>query len=230
MRRSLTQRSGRGRSAITIHHLTIVAPEKRSMNHARAALAAVALAVAGIATVTLDVVAPGAGPLIQPLSSFAHTDYAWLWRLSVGAASAGVLLLALAVRPLAVSRSFRARLTAAGVGLAAAGVFPADLWFPWERPPTPSGAVHVAGVLLVVAAFAVAMLRRAGGAPGTAVPAPGRACATAYLTVLIGSVVYVAAMVTTGRPPLLFGLCERLLFGSALAWCGVLAGAVVSAG
>jgi hypothetical protein len=187
-------------------------------------LAVVALAVAGVAAVVLDAVAPGAGPLVQPLSSFAHTDYAWLWRLSVGAGSAGVLLLAFALRPPAASRWFRALLAAAGVGLAVAGVFPTDLWFPWERPPTPTGAVHVAGVLLVVAAFAAAMLLRTGGAPGTTVPASRRGCALAYVAVLIGSVTYVMAIAAAGRPPLLIGLCERLLLGSALVWCGLLAG------
>lgn len=110
----------------------------------------------------LDAVVPSAGPLVQPLSAFAPTDHGWLWRVAVGAGSNGVLLLALVLRPPATSRMFRALLNAAGVGLAAAGVFPADLWFRWERRPTPVGAVHVAGVLLVVATFAAAMLRRAG--------------------------------------------------------------------
>src|SRR5215218_576833 len=169
---------------------------------ATAALALVALAIAGVAAVVLDAVAPGAGPLVQPLSSFAHTDDAWLWRLSVGAGSAGVLLLALSLRPPAASRLFRALLAAAGVGLAAAGVFPTDLWFPWERRPTPVGAVHVAGVLLVVAAFAAAMLRPAGqrpSAPAAAVRASRRACEVAYAAVLVGSLTYVAAAAGAGR-------------------------------
>jgi uncharacterized protein DUF998 len=198
-----------------------------------AALAVVALVVAAIAAVALDRVAPGAGPLVQPLSSFAHTDYAWLWRLSVGAAAVGVLLVALALRPAATARSRRALLAAAGAGLATAGVFPADPWFPWERPPTPRGAVHVAAVLLVVAAFAAAMVHRAGrrsGAPSTAVRAVCRACEVAYVTVLVGFLAYLATTVAAGRPPLLVGLGERLLLGSALTWCGLLAGADAPAG
>lgn len=196
---------------------------------ARAALAVVALAVASIAAVVLDAVAPGAGPLIQPLRSFVHTDYAWLWRLSVGAGAAGVLLLALVLRPLGAPRSFRVLLTAAGAGLTVAGIFPTDLWFPWERPPTLVGAVHVASVLLVIVAFTAAMLRRVRGMASTAVPTPCRVCEVAYVAILVGSVIYLAATAVSGRPPLLVGLCERLLIGTALVWCGLLAGAAALA-
>lgn len=184
-----------------------------------------ALAVAAVAAVVVDALAPGAGPLVQPLSSFAHSTYAWLWDLSVGAAAAGVLLVALALRPPAASRSFSALLAIAAAGLATAGVFTTDAWFPWERTPTLRGAAHVAGVLVVVAAFAVAMGRRASGMRSRRWRGAQRACEVTYGASLAGAFIYVAVTAAAGRPPLLVGLWERLLLGSALAWCGLLASA-----
>jgi hypothetical protein len=88
----------------------------------------------------------------------------------------------------------------------------------------------ITSLILVVAAFTVAMLCRKVGAPGAAVRAPYRACEVAYLSVLVGSLAYLAATAAAGQPPLLVGLFERLLLGSALAWCSLLAGANAPAG
>lgn len=194
---------------------------------AGAIVATVALLVAGIAAVVLDVVAPGAGPLVQPVSSFAHTTYAWLWRLEVGTAAVALVLLAVAVRRRAATATFTGALYAAGVGLGAAGGCATDLWFPWERPPTFSGAVHLAAVVLVLVAFAVAMALRARSLPRAAAAGWSRACELAYFGCLAGAVVYVGASATAGRAPHLFGLWERLVLASALAWSGVLAAGVL---
>lgn len=191
-----------------------------------AALALAALLLAGAASVALDVVAPGAGPLVQPLSSFAHTPYAWLWRVAVGAGAAALVLLAAALRDRATSPAFTAVLAAAGLGLAAAGACAADRWFPWERPPTLAGGVHAAAVLLVLVAFASAMALRARDLPQAARghwDRWSRACEVCYAGALVGAVVYLSVMAATDRPPHLFGLWERLALGSALAWSGLLA-------
>jgi len=185
-----------------------------------AIVAALALLVAGAAAVALDVVAPGAGPLVQPISSAAHTPHTWLWRLTVGAAATALVLLASTFRNRATAPIFIRALLLAGVGFAAAGLFAADLWFPWERPPTLVGGVHVAAVLLVLVAFSVAMASRAGSVPPEV---GGRWCRVAevfYGVSLLGALVYVGASAVAGRPPLLFGLWERLALASALAWSG----------
>ncbi len=193
--------------------------------HARtdARLAATSLVVAATAAIVLDTVAPGAGPLVQPLSSFAHTEYAWLWRVTVGAGSAALLLLAWALRGRQTSRALQFSLAAAGVGLAVVGACDADLWFPWERTPTLSGGIHVEAVLLVLVALLIAMVARSRSVP----PRPGtrwsRAWEFAYLGSLMGALAYVGAVTASGRPPHLFGLWERLALGSALAWSGLLA-------
>ncbi|GJG89448.1 hypothetical protein tb265_46290 [Gemmatimonadetes bacterium T265] len=118
-----------------------------------------ALAVAVGDLVVLDVVAPGAGPLTQPLSSYAHTGYAWLWRLAVLSGALGVALLARGPVGRAAVPSVRPALLSAAAGLAAAGLCATDPWFPWERTPTGVGALHLTAVVLVAAAFARATAR-----------------------------------------------------------------------
>ncbi|RYD32135.1 MAG: DUF998 domain-containing protein, partial [Verrucomicrobiaceae bacterium] len=127
--------------------------------------AVAALLAAGIAAVALDTLAPGEGPLVVPLSFLAHTDYAWLWHLTVGAGAAGLLLLAWTLRRRASSPVFTMGLTVAGLALMPVVVFPADLWFPWERPPTLSGGLHVGAVGLFMLALSAAVMLRQRSLP-----------------------------------------------------------------
>ncbi len=185
--------------------------------------AVAALIVTGVAAVALDALAPGAGPLVQPLSSFAHTDYAWLWHLTVGAGAAGLLVLAGTLRRRATSPAFTIGLAAAGIGLAAAGACSADPWFPWERSPTLGGGLHLGAVALVIVALSVAIAVRSRSLP---LHRGGQWCRVgevAYWGAVWGGVAYLGAGAAAGRPPHLFGLWERLVLGSAWAWSGLLA-------
>lgn len=208
-------------------------PRGADLDHATLRLALCALAAALGGLVVLDVVAPGAGPLTQPLSSYAHTGYAWLWRVAVLSGACGVVLVALGPVGRAAQPSVRPALLGAGAGLAGAGLCATDPWFPWERAPTGVGALHLAAVALVVAAFARALAR---GARATWPPAwawarrVSRAARVAYGAALLGSAGYLGAAAVAQRPPLLLGLCERLLLAAAGGWCGGLAGGALYRG
>jgi len=176
------------------------------------------LLAAGIAAVALDALAPGAGPLVQPVSSFVHTDYAWLWHFTAGSGAAGILILAGTLRSSARTRAFTTALAATGVGLAAAGACSADLWFPWERLPTLGGGLHVGAVAVAIVALSVAMAVRARSLPAHFGRYWCRAGEWAYWSALSGGSVYLGVGAVAGRPPHWFGLCERLVLCSAWAW------------
>ncbi|MDB6131881.1 MAG: hypothetical protein JWM59_124 [Verrucomicrobiales bacterium] len=189
----------------------------------RAVCAMAALLVTSVAAVALDTLAPGEGPLVEPLSFLAHTDYAWLWHLTVGAGAAGLLLLAWTLRRRAASPVFTIALTVAGLGLMPVVVFPADLWLPWERPPTLSGGLHVGAVGLFILALSVAVTIRPRSLPMRGAWQWCRVAEVAYWGAVLGGAAYLGAVILAGRPPHLIGLWQRLVLGSAWAWSILLA-------
>ncbi|WP_373061468.1 DUF998 domain-containing protein [Gemmatimonas sp.] len=118
------------------------------------------LASAVFATMALDIIAPGPGPLIQPLSAFAPTALAGPWKWIVEATALGVCLVALTAYQRDADSPFVALLAVAGGSLAVSGVVVTDPWFPWERAPTPTGWVHIGAVLITMTAFSAAMVLR----------------------------------------------------------------------
>lgn len=182
-----------------------------------------ALLVTAVAAVALDALAPGEGPLVVPLSFLAHTNFAWLWNLTVGAGAAGMLLLAWTVRQRAISPLFTIGLTVAGLALMLVVVFPSDLWFPWERTLTLSGGMHVGAVGLFFLSLCVAIALRPRSLPMRDGRQWCRVGEMAYWGAVLGGGVYLGAVIVTGRPPHLLGLWERLVLGSALAWSSLLA-------
>ena len=202
---------------------TYVMPASKPMLHLGGAVCAMAaLLAAGVATVALDALAPGAGPLVQPLSSFAHTDYAGLWHLAVGTGAAGLLLLAWTLRRVA-STAFAIALAAAGVGLAVVGVCPADPWFPWERSPTFNGGLHLGAVVLVMVALSVAIAIRSHSVSLQKGEPWCRVSEVAFWCAVLGGVAYLGVGAAADRSPHLFGLWERLILGSAWTWCVLIA-------
>jgi len=182
-----------------------------------------ALCVACAAAVALDALAPGAGPLVQPLSSLAHTDCAWLWLVTVAAGTGGLLALAGALRRQTRSWAFLIGLTTAGIGLGLAGSCPADPWFPWERSPSLGGGVHCGAVGIVLIGLSTAIALRSRSLTMNRAGLWCRAAEGLYWGSMAGAAVYLGVTACAGRPPLLFGLWERLVLGSALVWSGLLA-------
>lgn len=175
------------------------------------------------AAVALDALAPSEGPLVVPLSFLARTGYAWLWHLTTGTGAAGLLLLAWTLRQGPASAVFTAGLTVAGLGLMLVMLFPADLWFPWERPPTLSGGLHIGSVGLFFLALCAAIALRPHSLPMHGGWRWCRVVEVAYWGAVLGGAVYLGAVIVSGRPPRLLGLWERLVLGSAWVWSGLLA-------
>ncbi|MBM3961873.1 MAG: DUF998 domain-containing protein [Planctomycetes bacterium] len=157
------------------------------------------------------------GSLVQPLSSLARTECAWLWFVTVTAGAAGLLALAGALRRQARLRAFLIGLTTAGIGLGVAGACPADPWFPWERSPTLGGGLHCGAVGIVLIGFSAAIALRSRS---LTMNGSGRWCRAAevlYLGSVAGATLYLGVAAWDGRPPRLFGFWERLVLASALA-------------
>ena len=182
-----------------------------------------AIACAVLATVVLDVRAPGPGPLVQPLSAFALTSLAEWWMFVVEVAALGVALLAITVLRRGASWPLVATLAVASGSLAVSGIFTTDPWFPWERALTPTGWVHVVAVLLTALSLGAAMVQRAN-----ALSLPWRLARDRWLERAFGgtlgaAILYAATLMWRGQPLHLFGFWERALLAFALLWCASVA-------
>jgi len=183
----------------------------------------VTLAVAVVATVWLDIIAPGPGPLIQPLNAFALTALAGPWKWIVEASALGVCLVALNASQRDADSPFVALLTVAGGSLAVSGGMVTDPWFPWERVPTPSGWVHIGAVLISMTAFSAAMVLRSRALPLRWHTTRDRWIERAFGGVATAAAVYAITLMLLGQPLPYFGFWERALLAIMVVWCASLA-------
>jgi len=186
-------------------------------------LSLAALASAALGTAMLDVIAPGPGLLVRPLSAFALTENAGLWMFVVELAALGIGLLAVTAYQRGAAVPFVVTLGVAGIGLAVAGIVVTDPWFPWERAPTPSGQVHIGAELITLGALGAAMVQRR-----RAVPVQWRAVRDYWIEGGFGAaagsaMLYLVTLRVRGQPLLWFGFWERLLLAIVVAWCASLA-------
>lgn len=203
--------------------MNVVRDSPATGRRAAAHLSLAALASAVLATVMLDVIAPGLGPLVRPLSAFALTEEAGLWMFVVESAALGIGLLAVTAYQRGAAVPFVVTIGVAGIGLAVSGIVVTDPWFPWERAPTPSGQLHIGAVLITLGALGAAMVHRR-----RAVPVQWRAVRDYWSEGGFGAragsaMLYLVTLRVREQPLLWFGFWERLLLAIDVAWCASLA-------
>lgn len=156
-------------------------------------------------------------PVVASISYYVLTAHGWL--MTIG-------FLALAVGSALVSRiaSISGEVgTARALGVCAVAVlvltaFPGDPWYPWERWPTPVGAIHAAAAcapILLLPFVALNSLRlhwRRDGRGQIALSA------IVYLAASIVVGAYIAGQLATGNTPGIAGLGERIVVITGVLW------------
>ena len=103
-----------------------------------------------------------------------------------------------------------------------AAIFPADLWFPWERALTVVGSVHAAAAMLAVGVFPVGALLITRDERETRGPGPMNrildVVAFMFAAALTISGAVTLVYIASGRTPGFLGLAERIMMTLAVAW------------
>jgi hypothetical protein len=181
-----------------------------------AALAAVAVAVGAITLVWVDVLRTGRNPARDAVSDYGAGPYRLFYTVLVCSLGIGALLLLAALaRGTGVSKGGLIWLGVFGVARIAIAFFPHDLD---GRPVTPVGRVHL---VLAAAAFAAIAFAAADLAPALA-DEPGWGAGTLIgalrWAVIITAVATLVARVVVPVRQATFGLVERLLYASFIAF------------
>lgn len=181
-----------------------------------AALAAGAVAVGAIALVWVDLLRTGSNPARNAVSDYGAGPYRLFYTVLVCSLGTGALLLLAALaHGTGVSRGGLIWLGVFGVARIAIAFFPHDLD---GKPVTATGRVHLA---LAAAAFAAVAFAAADLAPALA-DEPGwgadQLIGALRWAVVITAVATLAARMLVPLRQVAFGLVERLLYASFVAF------------
>jgi hypothetical protein len=181
-----------------------------------AALAAAAVAAGAISLVWVDVLRTGRNPLRDAVSDYGASGYRFFYTVLVCSLGLGaLLLLAALVRGTDIPNGGLIWLGVYGVARIAIAFFPIDLE---DKPVTTVGRIHVA---LAAAAFAAIAFAAVDLAPALR-DEPGWGAesliGTLRWAVVITAVATLVARVVLPARRAAFGLVERLLYASSVAF------------
>ena len=157
-------------------------------------------------------------PLVVSVSYYALTPHGWLATIGFLALAGGSAAVAMIARQ-SGDRPKSLALAASSLAIVVLSVFPCDPWYPWERRPTATGAVHALAVCVPIVLLPLVALRdllkyrRTNAAP----------FAVGFTTALylVASVVvgaYIAASLIMGTGPTMAGLAERAVVLTGVLW------------
>lgn len=205
----------------TSSEFTRGAPASKWANRAR-----MGLLVAMVAMAALHAVQSGRNVPQEPVSFYVHGAYGWLLPVALAAFAGAALALGQAVLtgPTGDGRA-GPWLAWFGAGMLIDAIVPSDLWFPWEAPPTFSGAVHEFAAVVAPPLLLGAMYRLGSGRSAAALAPRGtlNLCAAGYVVGLLGSAASLVIGFVLDRAPPFVGVLERLLAISAVGWLAVVA-------
>ena len=161
-------------------------------------------------------------PVLTPISFYARGPGGWLLAVSLITSGLGLVTIAWSLGQRIHRRLGPRLLVVGGLGLIVAAIFPANPWFPWEKPLTPMGVVHASAVSIAVLLFPIAAFlitrdeRRA---------TEGRWLNRLLDVLTFGYLLTVALFggltlvhIAFGRAPDSIGLAERIMMTLAVTW------------
>lgn len=180
------------------------------------------LAVSTLAMLALHRARPDLDPIRTPVSFYVRGRSDWLLMLSLMASGLGVISIAWSLMPRAQRRIGVSLLAIGGFGLVIAAAFPADPWFPWEKPFTAMGGVHATAAMLAVGIFPIGALLITRDERETNGRGPMNrtldVLALMFAATLIGFGATTLVYIASGRTPGFLGLAERIMMTLAVAW------------
>jgi hypothetical protein len=161
----------------------------------------------------------GPDPLVVSVSYYALTPHGWLATIGFLALAGGSAMVALLAwhsgdRP----KSYA--LIASSLAIVLLSVFPSDPWYPWEKTPTFTGAIHALAACVPIAVLPLIALHDLV----THRPHHAKIGFTALYVMtsaLVG--VYITAELIMGNDPSMAGLAERAVVLTGVLWLSAMA-------
>jgi Protein of unknown function (DUF998) len=179
----------------------------------------------GVAVLVLHLLQPERSPLNEPVSFYVHGAQGWLFTAGMVAWGVGSAALVLGL-----ARTIRIRAGAAGLfglavwsaGVLTSGFFRADPPGQWGNSPSAAALIHENAARVSFIALPIAALLLSHGLRRAA--EWSRTAGVLYLPavmIIISLIVFFASLLPVSdslRPPILFGLTERMLLAVYSAW------------
>lgn len=156
-------------------------------------------------------------PVVVSVSYYALTPHGWLATIGFLALAGGSAAVAL-IAWQAGDRPKSYALLASSLAIILLSVFPCDPWYPWERTPTTTGAVHALAACVPIVLLPLLALRDLLTHRRTKAEPSAVALTTLYLvtSALVGA--YIAASLIMGTDPSKAGLGERAVLLTGVLW------------
>jgi hypothetical protein len=164
----------------------------------------------------------GPDPLVVSISYYALTPHGWLATLGFLALAGGSAAVA-RLTWLSGDRLKSYALVASSLAIVVLSVFPSDPWYPWERMPTLTGAIHALATCVPIVLLPLVALRDVITHRRREMTAFGIALSTLYLlaSAVVGA--YIAIALVMGYNPERAGLAERVVVLAGVLWLSALA-------
>jgi hypothetical protein len=161
-------------------------------------------------------------PLVVSVSYYALTPHGWLATIGFLALAAGSALVA-RIASYSGDRPKSLALMASSVAIVLLSIFPCDPWYPWERTPTPTGAVHALAACAPIALLPLVALRDVltGRLQRAQPSAVGFTILYLVASVAVGA--YITGSLIMGTDPSFAGLGERAVVLAGVLWLSAMA-------
>jgi Protein of unknown function (DUF998) len=175
-----------------------------------------------VAVLTLHLLQPELPPLDYAVSYYAHGAQGWLFTAGLLAWGIGSAALFLGLARTIRAAAGLSALAVWSAGVLVSGLFGADPPHQWDKPLSPTAMIHENAARLSFIALPVAALLLSRGL-GRA-PEWRRTAGVLYLfagLILVSLIVFFVSLLPLSdslRPPIMFGLTERVLLAAYAAW------------
>ena len=167
-------------------------------------------------------------PLVVSVSYYALTPNGWLATIGFLALAGGSAAVALIARQ-SGDRPKSFALAASSVAIVLLSVFPCDPWYPWEKTPTTTGAVHALAACVPIVLLPLVALRDLVTHRQRKAKPPAVGFATLYLIASAAVGAYITVTLIMGDDPTMAGFAERAVVLTGVLWLSAMATASVGA-
>ncbi len=186
----------------------------------RTALVCNALFVACLTVVHL--LDRGPDPMVVSVSYYALTPHGWLATAGFLALAGGSAAVALLARDSGDGPKSYA-LAASSLAIVLLAVFPCDPWYPWERIPTTTGAIHAVAACVPIVLLPLVALRDLVAHRRRKAKPAAIGFTTLYMAASVVVGVYIVANLIRGNDPSAAGVAERAVVLTGVLWLSAMA-------
>jgi hypothetical protein len=174
-------------------------------------------ALFGICITAVHLLDRGPDPMVVSVSYYALTPHGWLAIIGFLALAGGSALVALLAWR-AGDRTKAYALLASSLAVVVLSIVPCDPWYPWERRPTTTGAVHALAACVPIVLLPLVALRDVVMHVRRSANKPAVGFATLYViaSVVVGA--YILGALLSGVIPAAAGLAERAVVLAGVLW------------